>query len=85
MKDGILFIGLRKVVIGDLRAQMVDVMETDVPAEPLQDGRQFIKGTALQAGFEVIPLAVALPIHSLEIMLNIEQPYPRTCSKEDHQ
>ncbi len=36
MKDGIFAVGLGQVVIGDLRSEVVNVMETNVPREPLQ-------------------------------------------------
>ena len=43
MKYRILLIGPGQVVIGDLRTQVMDVVEADVPREPLQQGREFIE------------------------------------------
>ncbi len=37
-----------QVVIGDTRAQMVNMMKTDVARKPLQYAGQFIKRAALQ-------------------------------------
>jgi len=47
MEFRIFVVALRQVVVRDFGAQVVDVMEPDVSAEPLQDKRQLIEGTAL--------------------------------------
>src|ERR1700690_3918868 len=39
---------LLEVVIGDARAEVMDVMEADIAREPLQHLGQFVKRTALQ-------------------------------------
>ena len=43
VKYGILPVSLCQVVIWDLRTQMMDMMEANIPAEPLQHRRQFIE------------------------------------------
>lgn len=64
-------------VVGDLRAEVMDVMEADVAREPLQHFRQFVERTACHARLEEIPVLVALPIGRVEIMLDVEQPHAR--------
>src|SRR5687768_1435036 len=49
-----------EVVIGNARAEMVNVMEADVAGKPLEYLRQFVEGTALQGGGGVIPFVGAL-------------------------
>ncbi len=43
MKEGILVITLWQIVIRDLGTQMMDMMEPNIPAKPLQEGGQFIE------------------------------------------
>src|SRR2546423_12951390 len=55
---------------------MMNVVEPDIPSEPLHYLRQFIIGAALQCGANRIPIFMTIPIIILELMLNIEHPYP---------
>src|SRR4051812_29397203 len=48
-----------EVVIGNARAQVMDVMKSDVARKPLQDPRQFVKRTAFECRRRVIPLLAA--------------------------
>ena len=72
MEQGIFVIALGQVVVGDLGAQVMDVMKTDVPSEPLQDERKFIEGTALQACLHKLPAFVVVPVGRVKVMLNIK-------------
>ena len=63
-----------EVIIGNSRAEMMDVVKADVAREPLQYLRQFVERTALQRRSRVVPFIAAFPVHSLELMLDIEQP-----------
>ena len=62
------------MVVGNTRAQVVDMMKPDVAGEPLQDSWQLIKGTALKRRCGVIPVLGPRPIGALELMLHVEQP-----------
>ena len=64
-----------QIVIGNPRAQMMNVMKSDVAREPLQDLGQFVERTALQRCRGVIPLAAAFPVNSFKLMLDIKQPH----------
>jgi len=46
---------LFEVIIGDVRAEVMDVMETDVAGKPLEEPRQFVKGTPFQRGLGIVP------------------------------
>ena len=63
-----------QLVVGDARIQVVDVVEADVAAEPLQNRRKLVIRAALQPGFEEVPVFVPLPEGAREVVLHIEQP-----------
>jgi len=63
-----------QVVIGNAWAEIVDVMKADIPGDPLQYLRQPVVGAAAQSGCRVVPLVVAFPVNTFELMLDIEQP-----------
>src|ERR1043166_4100345 len=65
---------LLKIVIWNTRAEMMNMMEADIPRKPLQHLRQFVEGTSLQGRRRVIPFLASLPIHPFKLMLNVEQP-----------
>ncbi len=86
MEQGVFVIAPGQVVVGDLRAQVMDVMKTDVPTEPLQDERQLVKGAALQTSLHKFPAFVVVPVGRVKIVLDVEQPDPdRTTDHEDRQ
>src|SRR5436190_16288077 len=58
-----------EIVIRNSRAQMVNVVESDVAREPLQDLGQLVKRAALQRRSCEIPILTPLPINSLKLML----------------
>src|ERR1700690_1984750 len=72
-----------QIVIRNARAQMMDVMETDVAGKPLQDARQFVEGTAFQSGGNVAPVFPAFPINIFKLMLDIKHPHARATSYHD--
>src|SRR5579863_1372640 len=45
---------LLQMVVGDERAQMVDMMKPDIARKPLQDSRQFVERAPLQCSLQVI-------------------------------
>ncbi len=61
---------------------MVNVIEADVAGKPLQNRRKRIVSTALRRGRRKIPLVVRLPIHVVELVLNVE--YPESSGSPDH-
>ena len=76
MEHGIFIIAFGQIVIGDLGAQVMDVMKTDIPTEPLQDDRQFIEGTALQPCLDKFPAFMVVPVGWVKVVLNVEEPDP---------
>src|SRR5688572_16959725 len=77
LKEGMTFVASLEVVVRNARTEVVNMMVADVAREPLEDARQFIERTALQCGSGEIPVLPALPIDTIELMLNIEQPDAR--------
>ena len=61
-----------KFIVRDPRAEVMDVMETDISSEPLQNFWKLIEGTAIHASVEEFPLRVAFPVRRVEIVLHIE-------------
>ena len=76
MEHGIFVIALGQVVVGDFCAQVMDVMKTDISAEPLQDERQLIKGASLQTSLHKFPAVVVVPVGWVKIVLDVEKPDP---------
>ena len=75
LKQRLRFMAFLEMIIRDACAEMMNVMKPDIAGEPLQDFRKFIEGTALKRCGEVIPLAPALPVNPLELVLDVEQPH----------
>jgi len=61
-----------EIVIGNPRAQMVNVMKPDVAREPLQNPWKLVERTALQRRLCVIPFFTPLPINPFKLVLHIE-------------
>ena len=72
LKSGVLVVTLLQLIIRDSRAKVMDMMETDISREPLQDLRKFIERTAIQTRVEKLPIRVTLPIGRVKVMLHIE-------------
>src|SRR5690349_18129970 len=86
MKHGIFIIAFGEVIVGDLGAQVMDMMKADIPAEPLQNERQFIEGTALQPCLYKFPALVVVPVGWVKVVLDVEEPDPdRGTDHEDRQ
>ena len=73
-----------QVVVGNARAQVVDVVEADVAREPLQDFGQLVVGAAPQRRRREIPLIAAFPMHLLELVLHIKHPDAGPARDRDH-
>jgi len=84
MEQWVFVITLGQVVVGDLGAQVMDMMKSDVPAEPLQDERQFVEGTALQSRFCEFPTIIVIPIGGVKVVLNVEKPNPDRGTDHDN-
>src|SRR5436305_2049591 len=74
--------GCLEVVIRDARAQVVDVMEPDVPGEELEDPRKPKIRAALKCRLVEAPVVVLLPVGVLELVLDIEEPDPGRAREE---
>src|SRR5215210_1293876 len=72
LKNRILIVALFQLIVGNPWAEVMDMMKTDIPGEPLQDFGELIERTAIQAGVEELPIWVAFPISWVKVMLNIE-------------
>ena len=84
LKYGILVMTLFQLIVGDPRAEVMDMMKTYISREPLQDLRKFIERTTIQAGVEELPIRVTLPISGVKVMLNIEQPHAHPTSDKQN-
>lgn len=82
MKDGIFLITGFEFVIGNPRAEMMDVMEADIPREPLQDFGKLIERTTVHASLEELPILVAFPISGVKVVLDVEQPHARAAGHQ---
>src|SRR5260221_1190784 len=56
---------LLEIVVGNARAEVMDVVKADVPGEPLQNSRQLGERAALKRRRRVIPGVSALPVNVL--------------------
>lgn len=83
LEYGILVVAFLKLVVRDSRAEMVDMMETDIPCEPLQYFGEFIKRAAVHSRIKKLPFLVVFPICWVKIMLDVEE--PDACSASDQQ
>ena len=71
-----------QLVIGDPRAEVVDMMETNIACEPLQHLRKLIERTAIHASVEELPLCVAFPVGGVKVMLHVEEPDTRAAGDQ---
>jgi hypothetical protein len=74
LKDLVGIVTGLEVVVGDSRAKMVNVMETDVSREPLENFGEFIKRTSFESGTCEIPVVLPFPVDAFELVLNVEKP-----------
>src|SRR3982750_4085008 len=61
---------------------MVHMMNTDVRAEPAQQGWQIVIRASVQRGVLLDPSSIAFPERVLELVLDIEQPDPDRGGKQ---
>ena len=61
-----------QIVIGNPRAQMVNVMKPNITREPLQNPWKLVKRATLQGRRCVIPFSMPLPINPVKLVLHIE-------------
>ena len=78
----ILIVAFLKFVIRDSRAEVMDVVETDIPGEPLQHFGKFIERAAIHASIEELPFLVVFPIRWVKIMLDVEEPDARSTGNQ---
>ena len=62
----------------------MDVMKPDAAREPLENLWQLVERTALYRRREIVPLIMALPVHSLELVLHVEQPHAGRARHRHH-
>ena len=74
MEQGMRLMATLEIIIRNARAQMMNMVETDVAGKPLQNLRQLVERATLQSGSREIPLVTALPVNPLELMLHVKQP-----------
>src|SRR3954463_2010892 len=73
-----------EVVIGDTCTQVMDVVETDVAGEVLQQPRQLQVGASVHRCLVVAPFLVRLPVGVLELVLHVEKPDPDDSGDHEH-
>src|SRR5689334_11710040 len=73
-----------ELVIRDPWAQVVDVMETDIACEPLQQLGKLVERAAVHAGVEELPLRMALPVGGVEIVLHVKEPDSRAAGDQQN-
>ena len=71
----VLIVSRFQIVIGDLGAQMVDMVETNVAAKPLQQFGQLEIGGTFESGPFVIPFVVPAPVGIFKLVLHIKEKY----------
>ena len=83
LEDRGLVVGALEVVVGDLRVEMVDVVEADVAGEELQDlGEPQVRAPA-ERRVDVGPFRRALPPGVLKLVLHVEEPDPDPAGERD--
>lgn len=73
---------LLEVVVRHAWAQVMDVVETDIPSYPLQHFRQLVIRASLDRSFHIVPLALVFEIGVFKRMLHIEQPDSKDTGRE---
>ncbi len=68
-----LLLHLGQEVVGDLGGQVVDVVEADVPGEPLEHLGELQVGASLHGRLQVLPAGVVLPVDILKLVLHVEE------------
>ena len=70
----VLVVALLQRVVGDARAEVMNVVQADIAGEPPQQPGQLEIGAAAQSSRGEIPVGAVLPIGILKLVLNVKQP-----------
>lgn len=73
-EHGIGMVAPFQVIIGDPGAEMVNMMESDIAREPLENFWELVERAALHRGRGVVPGFTPLPVGVFELVLHIKQP-----------
>jgi len=76
LKERFRIVAALEIVVGNARTQMVDVMEADVPGEPLPAPSAACRTSSPSAPPRQNPIPPAAPIDALELVLHVKQPRP---------
>jgi hypothetical protein len=60
----------------DAARQVMDMVDADIPGEPSQQERKLIVGAAVKRRLVKAPVRLGILNSMLELMLDVEQPYP---------
>jgi hypothetical protein len=71
-KERLRTVAFLKMVIGDTRAQVVDMVKADVAGKPLEKPGQLVIRAPLKRRPLVVPLTAAFPVDAFELVLDIE-------------
>ena len=74
LEDRVFIVAALELVVGDAWAEMMDVVEADIAADPLKQPGELVVRRALHRRCSEIPVLVMLPVGFLKLMLHIEQP-----------
>ena len=86
LKLGVLAEALEKSVVGDTAAHVMNVVHSDIAREPMQDSWQIVERTSTKPRGVEVPGATLFPIGVLELVLDVEEPYPgRGCNRCDRE
>ena len=78
LEEGFCMVTFFQTVVGNTGAEVVDVVETDISGEPLEDFRQLVIRTAFERGGGKVPVVMTCPINILELVLDIKHPDSRS-------
>lgn len=73
-----------QVVVGNSGTQVMNMVKADAAGKPLQHAGEFVERAAVERRRGVVPLAVALPVHSLKLVLHVKEPHPRRARHHQH-
>ena len=76
LKERFGFMASFQIVIRDAGAEMVNMVKTNVPREPLEHFGKLVKRTPFQGGAFVVPFVAALPIDAFKLVLDVKKPNP---------
>src|SRR5206468_8563391 len=77
MEERVFVVTPLQIVVGNARAEVVNVVQPNVAGKPAQYERKSKIGASRDRGRGIVPLVMPLPIGLLELMLYIEEPDAR--------